>query len=233
MAFSVSEEVFDKCPNLIVGICVVHGVNNSGSHPEIVELLRNAENQVCSSLDLETFKDDPRIASLQEVHRAFGNNPNKFPPSHQALIKRVLKGGELPSISPLVDLYNVISLKHVLPAGGEDIDVCDGDIRLTAAKGDEEFIELGSTENDPPKEGEFIYRDDVGVICRKLDWREADHTKLTENTKNAVLVIEALPPIDKAKADEVLSELKELVLRFCSGEVRVEILDGERSSCEV
>ncbi|HLC75986.1 MAG TPA: phenylalanine--tRNA ligase beta subunit-related protein [Candidatus Peribacterales bacterium] len=229
----IDPQILEKNSGLMVGVLVVKGVDNVGAHSDIVSLLRQAETNVSASLTIETFKDHPKLKVLQEVHQAFGSNPNKFPPSVQALVKRVLKGGQLPTINPLVDLYNVISLKYLLCAGGEDTDQCIGDIHLTYATGNEEFIGLGETENDPPDAGEVIYCDDKGVICRKFNWREGDRTKLTEKTRNCVLVIEARSPILRSELEEALNELKAFVEKYCGGSVRTEILDQNHQSCDL
>jgi len=232
MKFLVSPDVFEAHPNAAIGVIIASNIDNT-SAPETESLLRESENQVRSSMDIETFKEHPHIAAMQEVHRSFGNNPNKFPPSSQALVKRVLKGGDLPSINPLVDLYNVISLRHVTCVGAEDSDVCEGDIRLAYADGTEEFIPLGASENDPPKEGELVYKDDKGVICRKLNWREGDRTKITENTKNAVIVVEGFPPLAKDDLQKILEELSELVQKHCKADTRIEVLTKENGECDV
>ncbi len=230
MEFSVDSKVFEKLPALQVGILVVRGCDNASMPVEIVQLLRQAEASVRSTLSEDTFKQDPRLAVLQDAHRSFGSNPNKFPPSVQALAKRVLKGGQLPSINPLVDLYNVISLRYVLTAGGEDLDRTSGDIRLTVADGTENFVELGATEHSPPDLGEIVYRDDEGIICRKLNWREGERTKLTAGTKNAVLVIESLLS-DPEVLPQALRDLKELTEKFCGGEIRQFILTAQNPNC--
>ena len=70
------------------------------------------------------------------------------------------------------------------------MDSFEGDLRLTTAAGDEQFVPLGSSENEPPYPGEIIYKDDKGAVCRCWNWREAQRTMLTEKTKNAFLCIE-------------------------------------------
>lgn len=224
MKFCVSSEVFKLFPELLVGILVVKNCDNSNQNPEIVQLMRKTEKEVLSYPNIDPVNDHPKIAAVREAHRTFGNNPKKNPPSVQSIVRRVIKGGQLPSINPLVDLYNIISLKHIVPAGGEDIDACGGDIVLARAGGSEEFIELGSFENNPPEAGEVVYKDEKGVICRKMNWREGERTKLTEHTKNAVLVIEALPPVSCGELESALSELKELVLEYCGGETGQEVI---------
>lgn len=232
MEFRVDQAIFEKYPDLLVGLLVCKDLRNTSFlSPEIATMLREAERGVRAKFsDPEGVKSHPTIAAWREVHRSFGSNPNKFPSSIHALCKRIAKGGELPVINPLVDLYNVISLRHILPVGGEDLDRSQGNISLTFATGSEPFIPLGSSENEPPDPGEVIYRDNEGVLCRKFNWRESSRTCLTEHTKNAVLVIEAVPPTTHIELENALKELQELVVKFCGGTVRDTILNASKVS---
>ena len=145
--------------------------------------------------------------------------------SIEALLKRVDNGNHIGTINPLVDIYNSISLRYALPCGGEDIDTFVRDIRLTQADGGEDFITLGSDESAPPYEGEVIYKDDAGAICRCWNWRESVRTMLTENTINAFLCIEL---VDESRTDEfeqALESLAELVQENLGGTNKISILD--------
>ena len=231
MKFFVSPEVFSRHPDALIGVIVAENMENAADGDTTEKLLREAEMHVQRTMNAETFKDHPHIAAMQEIHRSFGNNPNKFPPSVQALLKRVLKGGQLPVINPLVDVYNVISLKYVVCVGAEDTDLCAGDLRLTVAEGGEPFTPLGEDANDPAIAGELIYRDDAGVICRKLNWREGDRTKITEQTKNAVIVVEGFPPVTRDVLEGMLQELATLTKEHCHAQTRVEVLTKEQPEC--
>lgn len=233
MKFKITSQIFQSYPGYIDGLLIVKGIDNSGSAPELVDLLRNVEASTRELEGFESVNDHPKIAAWREAHKKFGNSPKKNPPSVQAIFRRVYKGGQLPSINKLVDIYNYISLKYVVPAGGEDLDACSGDIILAYADGDEEFIELGSTENKPPLKGEVVYRDDIGVICRRFNWREADRTKLEESTKNAVLVFECIAPMTREELEQALGEAKELVEKHCGGSVEVVLLDEGSPECEL
>ena len=76
-----------------------------------------------------------------------------------------------------------------------------------------------------PRSGEILYTDEVGAICRRWNWKEADRTKLTEETKNAFLVIESLPPVLREVVETAIRELAESVQRFCGGVVATALLD--------
>lgn len=229
MHFLISPTVLARHRDLCIGVIIATNMNNAPSDATAT-LLREMEKSARVVHNIETFKEHPNLKALQAVHQSFGNNPNKFPPSAQALLKRVLKGGELPFINPLVDLYNVISLKYVVCVGAEDTDLCTGDVWLTEADGTEHFLPLGETTEDPPMKGELVYKDDAGVICRKLNWREGSRTKITHETKNAIIVVEGFPPMTKEKLQEILIELQGMIQKYCTAETRMEVLTREMPS---
>ena len=119
----------------------------------------------------------------------------------------MLKGNPVGSITPSVDIYNAISLKYALPVGGEDLDAIVGDFRLGMdAEGGKDFLPLGEEESDPTLPGEVCYYDEVGAVCRCFNWRDGQRTQLTDNTRNAVLVMES---VDPARADDLAAALDE------------------------
>jgi hypothetical protein len=98
--------------------------------------------------------EHPHMAAWREAYRAFGRKPSRFPNSAEGLLGRVLRGDALPAINRLVDLYNAVSLKHVLPVGGEDLEQVASDPTLCFARGGEPFDTIRSgapvVESVPP-----------------------------------------------------------------------------------
>ena len=180
----------------------------------------------------EELGGHPAIAPWRAAYARFGVKPSKTRSSIENLL-RSAKAQRLRSINPLVDLYNTVSLKHLLPVGGEDLASVAGNIVLTRAAGDEDFVPLGGAAQEPPPAGAVIYRDDVGVICSCWNWREADRTKLTETTTDAVLVIEAIPPIPRDQLEAALADLADRVTGHLGGTARVAILDRDSRSIEL
>jgi DNA/RNA-binding domain of Phe-tRNA-synthetase-like protein len=212
---------------------VVKGVDNSGKSGEIEKLSREQEGKIRHQFNnLSSWTEIPAVAAWRKAYKAFGADPHDYCSSIEALIRRVVKGKSLSSINKIVDLYNFISLKHVIPVGGEDLDKMKGNLVLGFARGDESFIPLGETEEKPPDPGEVIYKDNLGVICRKWNWREGDRTKLTEKTKNAILVIEGLPPTKKEEVCVAIQELTSLIKKYCGGETKTFVLDKESKEIE-
>jgi DNA/RNA-binding domain of Phe-tRNA-synthetase-like protein len=223
--FVVEDDFWRIFPHARIGVVINQGIDNAvKDSSKYEEVLKMAEKNAMEHLKNEEFSSNDVIKVWREAFQKFKTKKGARS-SIEALLKRVHNGNHIGSINPLVDIYNAISLKYGLPCGGEDIDTFVGDIRLTRAVGDEEFIPLGSDENAPPYEGEIIYKDDAGAICRCWNWREAVRTALTENTKNAFLCLELVDETRYDDFEKALKELEEMVSANIGGRSKVAILD--------
>ncbi|MGR3991510.1 MULTISPECIES: B3/B4 domain-containing protein [Pseudomonas] len=160
---------------------------------------------------------DAHLAAWGDAFRKFGVKPQRTPCSAEALLKRVKKDGKLPTIDPVVDLYNAISIQYAIPVGGENFAAYVGMPRLTIADGSEEFdtMKSGELANEPPDAGEVIWRDDQGVTCRRWNWRQGVRTRLDANAKQMWFILESLPemPIEalNAAADDLVTGLSKMM----------------------
>jgi DNA/RNA-binding domain of Phe-tRNA-synthetase-like protein len=230
-SFRIDNSIFDLFPDLQVGIVLARGIDNRGEQGDIAGALRSEEERVVSELAGTQAADHPRIAPWRDAYRAFGSNPKKYPSSIENLVGRVLRGGQVRHINKLVDIYNTVSLRYIVPAGGEDLGRVDGDILLTVAGENETpVVLLGEEEARAPQAGEVIYKDDGGAICRRFNWKEADRTKLTQETTAAIFVIEAIPPVDRATLKRALDDLASMVEKYCGGRTAKAPLNSDSRS---
>ncbi len=228
MNLIISDTIFEDFPGLILGVVILHDIDNSQNKAEITELLRQAEAALTGKFGDTPVIEHPHVAIWREAYRKFGAKPKDYPSSVENLTRRVLNGAVIGHINNLVSLYNTISLKHILPVGGEDLDKIVSDVLLTRAGHDEPAILLlGEKEARAPHAGEIIYKDAAGAICRRWNWKEADRTKLTPETKNAFLVIESLPPVSRDVVEAATRDLAKLVERYCGGAVSTAFLDKD------
>lgn len=153
MQFFIQDDFWQLYPAAKIGIVVARGINNSlDINSTIEQALITATQAAALQIGEADFSTYPAIAIWREAYRLFGVKPAKFRSSIENLL-RSAKGQGVRSINPLVDIYNTVSLRHMLPCGGEDIAAMAGDIHLTRAAGNELFIPLGSTEEQPPSAG--------------------------------------------------------------------------------
>lgn len=229
MNFYIVPSIFQKYPHLKVGVLLVKGIDNSGDHAAIQKLTEKTMLQIKKEYEGQDLTKIPKILDWREAYKAFGYKPASYRSSAEALLRRVMQDKGLPDINPLVNLYNLISVKHSLPVGADDWDQVDGSIHLTIAKGDEPFTTLGSREKATAKEGEVIYRDDTEVLCKAWNWRESDKTKITPQSHNVMLVIEGLENTRPLEILKALKELSALVQSHCGGQAELYYLDQEIS----
>ncbi|MBN3397493.1 hypothetical protein CF074_07280 [Clostridium botulinum] len=223
--FVAEDDFWNLFPNARIGVVVCHGIDNSIRDKEkYKDMIYNSEKEALKYLKNEQFSSNEVIKVWREAFQKFKTKKGARA-SIEALLKRLYNENHLGTINPLVDIYNFISLKYGLPCGGEDIDTFVGDIRLTKAVGNENFVTLGTDKNALPYEGEIIYKDNEGAICRCWNWRESVRTMLTENTKNAFLCIELIDERRLKEFENALKDLVKIVQDNLGGTCKISILD--------
>ncbi|HAT4307375.1 B3/B4 domain-containing protein [Clostridium perfringens] len=222
--FIIEDDFWELFPNAKIGIITCNGIDNTiKDENQYKEMISQGEKEALNHLPNEEFSSNEVIKVWRDAFKKFKTKKGARS-SIEALLKRVSTGKGLGTINPLVDIYNSISLKYAMPCGGEDMDKFIGDIRLTKATGDESFITLGSDKSEPPYEGEIVYKDDEGAICRCWNWRESVRTMLTEDTKNAFLCIELVDENREKEFENALKELSQLVKESLGGKSEISIL---------
>jgi DNA/RNA-binding domain of Phe-tRNA-synthetase-like protein len=229
MQFRIEEDIFQMFPEFCRGIVIAAGIDNSRPCPDLEKLLKEQEEKTRqdAGIDLSTH---PRLLAWKEAYRRFGSNPNKFTPSIVFLAKQVKSGKPVRSISPAVDAFNIISLKYMIPCGGDDMDSVEDDVTLGRAVSDETFAPIFKPEEiEHPDSGEVIYvnRRTGKVLCRRWNWRNADFSKITPQTRNLAINVDGMiPSISREEIEEAAEELKQLLLRYCGGKIDIHYLNA-------
>jgi DNA/RNA-binding domain of Phe-tRNA-synthetase-like protein len=223
--FVIEDDFWSLFPSARIGVVVCHGIDNTIKDKEqYAEMILEGEKAALKYLQNTEFSSNEVIKVWREAFQKFKTKKGARS-SIEALLKRVHNGNHLGTINPLVDIYNSISLSYALPCGGEDIDTFAGNIRLTKAIGNEDFVTLGTDKSEPPYEGEIVYKDNEGAICRCWNWRESVRTMLTENTKNAFLCIELVDEKRTEEFENALKALEKAVQENLGGTCKALILD--------
>lgn len=192
---TVDEAVLALRPDYRALLIVVTGVRGGPTDETSDAALRRAEDSARTRLAGAPPESLPEIAAWREAFLGFGVKPRIARSSVEALVRRVDAG--LPRIDRLTDLYNAISVEHLVPVGGENLDRYAGPPRLVRAVGDEPFDTVADGEPvivtaDP---GEVAWRDDIGVTCRRWNWRQCVRTRLDESTSSILFILDGLAPM--------------------------------------
>lgn len=217
----IDEKIFAQHPTFRRGIVIARKIDNQGPSRELEDILKDAVSTAAlQPIDLKT---DPRILAWNDAHRQFGSNPNKFPPAHCALLKRLQKPGvQLPLINKVVAIMNINSIQNVMPVGGDDVIRAAGSLELRYAEGSESFTPLGNPDQtEQPFPGEVIYvvPESKEVMCRRWNWRNGHKTRIAEDTRVIVMNIDGLGSDSEARSIAVRDRVAQMLEAYCRAEV--------------
>jgi DNA/RNA-binding domain of Phe-tRNA-synthetase-like protein len=221
----IHPEIFDQFPGYCWGKVICWDVDNRRGLEEATLLLREVEAWVRQDDSLADVVAHPKIAAWRQAFSLFGARPSKYQASIEALVRRARRGDALPPINAMVAVYNALSMRFLLPVGGDDLDLVSGGLHLRAAKGDESFKPLGADADDPPEPGEIVYTDDAKVLCRRWSWRGGESSKISPATTNAVLNVHGLAPATLDEVTRATETLATLVRQVCGGSSIWYVLD--------
>ena len=213
MRFVVNDSILNLFPNLTIAI--VRG-DISEIRPGISETIADLREQAAEGMrgvcpDQQALVSHPHIAEWRKAYQAFGVKPKTHKPTHEALARRLLKQGTWPDINPIVDVYLTNQTAHLLPHGGYDAERLQGNLYLDVSAGTERFEPLGGGE-ELTSAGEVVYRDDARILTRRWNYRDCDATKITDQTRQFVLMIES--PSAEIPVDAVEAAGRDLVERY-------------------
>jgi DNA/RNA-binding domain of Phe-tRNA-synthetase-like protein len=233
-----TSEVIDRFPDFRVAVVVAENLDIPSTRPGNLDRIIADREEACRTRwGGKELSEIPGIAAWRGAYRAFGIKKTSYRSSVERLVKNALAGRALPAINGFVDAYNAVSLKHVLPAGADDLDRVSGDVAFRFSRPGDSFLDMAGGEDgggapalDPPKEGEVVYADAEKVLCRRWNWRQDARSLVTPGTRRAILTIQfnGAGDLDAAAADFL-----ELARQFLGGTAKVALADRARPSVEI
>jgi len=227
MKFIVQPEVFDVLPNVCFGVVVAKGVNNNGQLPAVAERLALAIEDVRSRFPGTDSHDIPEIGVYRDTFHTLGYNPNKFMCSIEALVRRVLKGGNPPPINSVVDLGNAVSLTHLLPIGAHDIDASSDNIEVRYSRENDTFLPFGADEPESVAAGELVYARGTSIKTRRWIWRQGLPGMISETSENIFYPIDGFCDTNSSAILTARDELAVMLRETLGGKVTVGLVDAK------
>jgi DNA/RNA-binding domain of Phe-tRNA-synthetase-like protein len=220
MTFTVSPECLQL--GLRAGAVLLRNVHIAVSGPalrgEIAQEIQAIRARFSSPA---AIRSAPEVVHFQDVLRKVGVNPRRDPPSLERLLNFALKRGDLPAVNNLVDAYNLVSVRTGCSLGAHDLDRIALPVSLRLLTGLELFTPLGREEEILVMPGEYGYVDARDRVLCRLDVLQAEFSKVTADTVNALLIIEGMAAHAPAALRQAFTDAVELVKRHCGGTAEV------------
>lgn len=215
--FSISPDVSSLG---VTGIYfVMDNMINDSPTAELSQIRDRAVSELLATTSAEQLNDDPILVGFRVLHERVGVSNRKHVASPENLLSMLMRTGRLPTINPIVDIYNVVSCKRRLALGAHDLRCIVGNVSLRLTSGNETFVPLGSTTAKPIGRGEYAYVDDSNEILCRLEVRQVEKTKVTTSTTSCFYIVQGNAATTTRDLRETAEELIEMTQRFCGGNV--------------
>jgi DNA/RNA-binding domain of Phe-tRNA-synthetase-like protein len=223
VGFSLAPEV--AALGVDVAILAMGGLRNRRSTPAFDAVFAAATAAIAAGANVEDLPGDPILRGFRDLHDAIKRSNTRFVAAPENLLRLLLQRGAAPRVNLLVDIYNLVSIRTRLALGAHDLANLEGDVELRLARGGEKFHPLGIAEPTTVGPGEYGYFDAAEVICR-LEVRQAEKTKVTEETTEAFFIVQGNRRTPPQLFREAVDELVRLAATHCGGEARIIRMPG-------
>jgi DNA/RNA-binding domain of Phe-tRNA-synthetase-like protein len=228
LAFQYHPDIINRYPQIVGGVILAHGMKNSPTSAVLKEIYFAEQQAIIAQIGSTPLSEIETLAAWRGAFRNFGVNPTKYRSAVEALLRRLTKKGDIPSINAVVDICNLISIRYQLPVAAFDACQLNGPITVQLAVGDENFTPLFQKEAEHPDPGEVIFADDAKlVVARRWCWRQSDESATREDTTDAIFTIEAQHPNGQDHIQAALDDLLSLLRTHVGGEFTFGIADAK------
>ena len=213
--FRYDPAIIAQYPRLRSAAIHASGLVNGPAPPALLARYRDEQHAAAQRLQTTPIAEIPSIGAWRRAFSQFGAKPTQHRNAPEALLRRLDKQGEIPSISTLVDIGNLISIRYAIPVAIFDLAAIDGTLAVRFATGDESFTDLGSTEVAHPDPGEVVFVDHARVVsARRWCWRQSAQSATGPATHEALVVIEGQHDAARADVDAAAADLGGLLATY-------------------
>ncbi len=211
--FRYDPDIIERFPAVVGGVIHATGLHNGPTPPGLAAAFGDETLAVRTRIGETPLSELPTLAAWRRVFRGFGVDPTQYRSAAEALLRRLTKQGELPSIGTLVDLANLVSIRYALPVAVFDQRGISGGTIVRFARGDESWADLGSSQTAHPEPGEVIFADEADVVsARRWCWRQSAGSAAREDTTEILVTVEGHHETADRDVAWALAELEALLV---------------------
>jgi DNA/RNA-binding domain of Phe-tRNA-synthetase-like protein len=189
MYFEHSSDIWQEFPELSAGVAFIEGIDDNATLGERTEKFKEIARQRLAD------QSEAELPEIQAWRRAFSKmslKPTQYRCASEALLRRFRKEGIIPTVGPPIDLCNAIATAYAIPIAIFDTDRIASSLQVRFATGTETYLAF-SGEEEQPEAREVIFADEADrAHARRWTNRQSRFSAVSGETKNALVVAEAL-----------------------------------------
>lgn len=216
----VSDEIRAKAPALRV-MQIEAEIENPDTPEALWAELEALAADVHGRYAMEMVNKRPAIAATRTAYKACGKEPNRYRPSSEALMRRMVKGLELYRTAAVIDLINLLSVACGHSIGGFDADRIDGDtVTLGIGREGEPYEAIGRGPLNIA--GMPVWRDNTGGIGTPTS--DNERTKLSPSTRRLLMIVNMYG--DEMPVADIEALARRLLITYASAKnIQTRLLD--------
>lgn len=218
----LSNELAARIPDLRIVVVRANRIE-AGRATQEVALAWKQTWEASSQWSGDNAQSHPRIAPWRSLFTSLGISGKKYPVSVEAILRRALRGGAPFKVNPLVDFYNTVSLRNLVPVGAFDLRAIEETLEIRLARAGDRFHPLdGEAPEDVPP-GHLVYAIGPEVITLNF-WRQSRIGLVDATSRDVLLASEVIGCDSDAVASTVAADLAGGAKRYFGAEVCPAIL---------
>ena len=228
IVFQYDPAILSRFPTIVGGVILAQNMAN-GPTPDSLQTMYQAEQRATlQRIGTTPLSQIETLAAWRSAFRGFDVDPTQYRSAAEALLRRLTKKGDIPSINLLVDLGNLVSIRYALPVAVFDTRTLQGSVTVHFAAGSERYTTLGERGIDHPLPGEVVFSDESKlVIARRWCWRQSEQSAATAETRSAIITVEAHHAGGHRAIEAALKDLLALLQKYTGGNFISAVLDAE------
>jgi len=228
--FQYHPDILTRYPDIICGALIAKDMTNGLSSGALQDTYKAEQAVTLAWIGDTPLSELESLAAWRSAFRAFGANPTRYRSATEALLRRLTKKGDIPTINAVVDICNLVSIRYALPVAAFDTRHLHPPITVQFADGSESFTPLFSKEAESPEPGEVIFADEADlVVARRWCWRQSDESATREDTSEAIFTIEAHHPTGERDIQDALQDLQNLLAEYVGGQAQAAIVNADQT----
>jgi DNA/RNA-binding domain of Phe-tRNA-synthetase-like protein len=226
--FQYHPAILEKFPTIIGGVILGTNLTNTASAESLGNIFVEEQKKVIEAIGDTPLSNILALAAWRRAFSQFGVEPTKYRSAAEALLRRLTKKGDIPSINLLVDIGNLVSIRYRLPVAVFDTRQIQGAITVHFADGSEHFTTLNEDETDHPDIGEVVFSDEnKEVVARRWCWRQSNPSAAQLDSTEVIVTIEGHHDTARTEIESAIQDLLGLLNQYAGGSYQMAVLDKD------
>lgn len=211
---TLDTDLRQKVPSMVLGLVEAEQLQFQLHDPGLWTMLEELCEHLRHEFKGKVAADRAEIAATRRAYRALGDDPTRYRPANEALLRRVLSRRALPQINTVVDINNYVSLASGFAIGCYDVAQIDGAVTARAGCDGEQYAPIGKAAVDAANR--LVLADEQGIFGSPT--ADSQRTTVTPATRHVVFVIFGFES-SQAALHQAVEQVAELLRRFCAASI--------------